>query len=55
MNWKVVFTKQAQKDARKLAVAGLRPKAEELLAMQDEAARTLKGLITRIERDLTRR
>ena len=29
--------------------------AKELLAMQDEAARTLKGLITRIERDLTRR
>ena len=24
--WRVVFTKQAQKDARKLAAAGLRPK-----------------------------
>jgi toxin YoeB len=29
--WRVVFTKQAQKDAKKLASAGLRPKAEKLL------------------------
>ena len=31
MNWKVVFTKQVQKDARKLAAAGMKPKAENLL------------------------
>ena len=31
--WRVVFTKQAQKDARKLAAAGLRPKAEKLLKL----------------------
>jgi toxin YoeB len=31
--WKLVFTKQALKDARKLAAAGLRQKAEELLAI----------------------
>ena len=31
MSWKVVFTKQAEKDARKLADAGLKRKAEELL------------------------
>lgn len=31
MSWRVVFTKQAQKDAQKLSSAGLRPKAEELL------------------------
>ncbi len=31
MSWRVVFTKQAQKDAKKLPAAGLRPKAEELL------------------------
>ena len=36
MNWKVVFTKQAQKDAHKLSAAGLRPKAEELLAILRE-------------------
>lgn len=28
--WQVVFTKEAQKDARKLASAGLRPSAEGL-------------------------
>ena len=31
MSWRIVFTKQAQKDAKKVAAAGLRPKAEELL------------------------
>ena len=29
--WRVVFTKQAQKDAKKLASAGLRSKAEKLV------------------------
>ncbi len=29
--WQVVFTRQAQKDARKLTASGLREKAEELL------------------------
>jgi len=29
--WRVVFTKQAQKDAQKLSDAGLRPKAEKLI------------------------
>jgi toxin YoeB len=31
VTWKLVFTKQAQKDAKKLKAAGLRPKAEALL------------------------
>ena len=31
VNWKLVYTPQAQKDAKKLAAAGLRPKAEKLL------------------------
>lgn len=31
MNWTVVYSKQAQKDAKKLAAAGLRAKAENLL------------------------
>ena len=31
MSWKIVFTKQAQKDARKLAAVGLKPKAEQLV------------------------
>lgn len=34
--WRVVFTKQAQKDAKKLAVAGLRPRAEKLLVLLAE-------------------
>ncbi|MBC8164692.1 MAG: Txe/YoeB family addiction module toxin [Bryobacteraceae bacterium] len=33
MDWSVVFTRQAQKDATKLAAAGMRPKAEILLAV----------------------
>jgi len=31
--WQVVFTRQAQKDARKLAASGLRAKTEELLGI----------------------
>ncbi len=36
MSWRVVFTKQAQKDARRLASTGLRPNAERLLAVLAE-------------------
>jgi len=31
VSWQLLYTKQAQKDAKKLASAGLKPKAEELL------------------------
>jgi toxin YoeB len=31
VNWQIVYTKQAQKDAKKLSASGLRPKAEVLL------------------------
>ena len=31
VSWQLVFTKQAQKDARKLVSAGLKEKAQELL------------------------
>lgn len=31
MKWQLVFTKQAQKDAKKISAAGLRSKAEHLL------------------------
>lgn len=34
--WRVVFTKQAQKDAKKIAATGLRPRAEKLLALLAE-------------------
>lgn len=33
MTWQVVFSKHAQKDAQKLASAGLKAKAQELLAI----------------------
>lgn len=33
MSWVLVFSKQALKDAKKLKAAGLKPKAEELLAV----------------------
>ena len=33
MSWRLVYTKQAQKDAEKLAAAGLKPKALSLLAV----------------------
>jgi toxin YoeB len=36
VNWTVVFVRQASKDAKKLVAAGLRPKAENLLALLAE-------------------
>ncbi len=33
MTWKLVYTKQAQMDAEKLAASGLKPKARKLLAL----------------------
>jgi len=31
VSWRLVFTRQARKDAKKLSASGLKPKAEELL------------------------
>ena len=36
VKWKIIFTRQAQKDARKIAASGLREKAEKLLALLSE-------------------
>ena len=36
MTWRVVYTKQAQKDAKKLATSGLKAKAQELLTLLAE-------------------
>jgi len=33
VGWQLVFTKQAQKDAKKIAHAGLKPQTERLLAI----------------------
>ena len=36
MSWKIYFTKQAQKDAKKISAAGLRPKVETILKVLTE-------------------
>lgn len=36
MSWSVVFTKQAQKDAKKIASSNLRPQVEKLIAILEE-------------------
>ncbi|MCF7872724.1 MAG: Txe/YoeB family addiction module toxin [Candidatus Omnitrophica bacterium] len=36
MNWKLVYTTQAQKDAKKLSTAALRPKAETILKILEK-------------------
>jgi Txe/YoeB family toxin of toxin-antitoxin system len=36
VKWRLVYTKQAQKDAKKLSAAGLRPKAQKLLDLLAE-------------------
>ncbi|MBN1849476.1 MAG: Txe/YoeB family addiction module toxin [Deltaproteobacteria bacterium] len=36
MNWRLVYTKQAKKDANKLSRSGLKPPAERLLAILKE-------------------
>jgi toxin YoeB len=36
VSWRIVFTKQAQKDARKLSAAGLKAKAEKLIQILRE-------------------
>jgi Txe/YoeB family toxin of toxin-antitoxin system len=36
VNWKLVYTKHARKDAEKLAAAGLKAKAQSLLAVLEQ-------------------
>ena len=33
VKWRIVYTRQAQRDAEKVAAAGLKPKAEKLLSI----------------------
>jgi Txe/YoeB family toxin of toxin-antitoxin system len=33
VKWRIVYTRQAQRDAKKIAAAGFRPKAEKLLSI----------------------
>lgn len=39
MSWRLVYTKQAQKDAKKLASSGLKNKARELLRIMEQNPR----------------
>ena len=44
MSWRIVFTRQAQKDAKKLSASGLRPKAEKLIQiLRDDPYRNPPG------------
>ena len=52
MTWDIVFTKQAQKDARKLAAAGLKPKAIELLEILRENPLQTPPLFEKLVGDL---
>jgi toxin YoeB len=36
VKWRLVYTRQAQRDAKKLSRSGLKPKAEELLGILSE-------------------
>ena len=36
MNWRIVYTKQAQKDVKKLSASVLKPKAQTLLTLLEE-------------------
>jgi len=36
VEWRIVYTRQAQRDARKIAASGLREKAEKLIAILSE-------------------
>jgi Txe/YoeB family toxin of toxin-antitoxin system len=36
VTWRIIYTKQAQKDAKKISVSGLRPQAEQLLKLLEK-------------------
>lgn len=36
MSWRIVYTRQAQKDAEKISASGLKPKAQALLTLLEE-------------------
>ena len=51
--WRVVFTKQAQKDAKRIAVSGLREKAQHLLDILAEDPLRQPPRFERLVGDLT--
>jgi Txe/YoeB family toxin of toxin-antitoxin system len=59
VTWKLVYTKQAQKDAKKIAASGLKSKAQELLSFLKEdpyrRPRPLEKLVGDLSRAYSRR
>jgi Txe/YoeB family toxin of toxin-antitoxin system len=53
VNWQLVYTKQAQKDAKKIALAGLKPKVEALLQIISENPYTSPPPYEKLIGDLT--
>ena len=53
VKWKVVFTKQAQKDAKKLSSAGLKTKAVELLKILETNPYQIQPPYEKLVGDLT--
>lgn len=53
MKWRVAFTKQAQKDAKKLSEAGLRAKAEGLIRILRENPFQTPPVYEKLVGDLT--
>lgn len=53
MRWRVVFTKQAQKDAKKLSESGLRTKAEGLIRILRENPFQTPPVYEKLVGDLT--
>ena len=47
MSWRLLYTKAAQKDAKKLAAAGLKPKAQALLEILSNKTPTRRRLPSR--------
>jgi Txe/YoeB family toxin of toxin-antitoxin system len=50
--WQLKFTKQAQKDAKKLTAAGLKPKAQRLLKMIEQNPFTNPPSYEKLQGDL---
>jgi toxin YoeB len=53
VSWSLVYTRQAQKDAEKLAAAGLKPNAEALLAILAENPYQTPPAFEKLVGDLT--
>ena len=53
MNWRLVFTKQAQKDAKKIARSGLKPQASKLLEILQDNPHQYPPLYEKLVGDLT--